>query len=64
VTEAAYAVLEDSGVLDLEQRVLAYIYAHGGAVKLMATVDDIGRLLGEVRKSTKGLHDYYCEGPE
>ncbi|KAG1654245.1 hypothetical protein FOA52_005800 [Chlamydomonas sp. UWO 241] len=49
VTAAAHAVLEDSGVLDLEQRVLAYIYAHGGAVKLMATVDDIGRLLGEVR---------------
>ena len=45
MSQAANAVLADSGILDLEQQVLAFLYAHGGAVKMLATCDDIGRLL-------------------
>lgn len=29
----------------LSAQVLAFLYAHGGSVKLLATMDDIGRLL-------------------
>ncbi|GAX72603.1 hypothetical protein CEUSTIGMA_g59.t1 [Chlamydomonas eustigma] len=49
VMSAAHVLLQDSGITDLEQQVLAFLYSHGGAVKLLASVDDISRLLQEVK---------------
>ena len=43
--QACKAMLDSSGILEIEERVLNYLYAHRGSVKLMATVDDIARLL-------------------
>lgn len=46
---AATAMLEDSGILDLESKVLGFLFSHAGAVKLMAGLDDVVQLL-QVRK--------------
>lgn len=42
---AATAMLEDSGILDLESKVLGFLFSHAGAVKLMAGLDDVVQLL-------------------
>jgi len=46
---AAAALLADSGLLDLEAQVLGWLGAHAAGVKALAVVDDLGRLLGELR---------------
>jgi hypothetical protein len=38
-------MLASSGIVELEDRVLSFLYAHAGSVKLLATLDDLGRLL-------------------
>ncbi|KAI8470959.1 MAG: hypothetical protein J3K34DRAFT_458551 [Monoraphidium minutum] len=40
-------MLETSGVPELEERVLGFLYANSAGLKLMATIDDAGRLLAE-----------------
>ncbi|GLC43094.1 hypothetical protein PLESTB_000863800 [Pleodorina starrii] len=49
VRAAAGCLLEGSGILDLEGRVLTFLAAHAGSVKLLATADDLTRLLAQVR---------------
>lgn len=46
---AAAGLLEGSGVPELEERVLGFLCEAAAGVKLMATLDDTGRLLAEVR---------------
>lgn len=46
---AAAGLLEGSGVPELEERVLGFLCEAAAGVKLMATLDDMGRLLAEVR---------------
>ncbi|GIL70787.1 hypothetical protein Vretimale_3881 [Volvox reticuliferus] len=46
---AAGHVLEGSGILELESRVLSFLAAHAGSVKLLAAADDLTRLLAQVR---------------
>lgn len=48
VRQAAEGMLQESGILELEARVLSFLYAHSAAVKFLATVDDVVRLLQEV----------------
>lgn len=43
--EAAAEMLADSGVAELEARVLAFLYRHSGALRLLATIDDAAQLL-------------------
>jgi hypothetical protein len=38
-------MLNSSGILELEERVLSFLYSHAGALKHLATLDDVGRLL-------------------
>ena len=38
-------MLADSGVAELEARVLAFLYRHSGALRLLATIDDAAQLL-------------------
>ena len=47
--EAAAEVLAESGVAELEARVLAFLYRHSGALRLLATIDDSAQLLLQVR---------------
>lgn len=47
---AAAELLESSGLPELEQRVLGFLVEAAAGVKLMATLDDVGRLLTEVRR--------------
>ncbi|EFJ51098.1 hypothetical protein VOLCADRAFT_103740 [Volvox carteri f. nagariensis] len=49
VRAAAGCLLEGSGILELESRVLTFLAAHAGSVKLLATADDLTRLLAQVR---------------
>eukprot|EP00798_Chlamydomonas_sp_ICE-L_P018264 gene18264-24718_t len=53
---AAYAMLDNSGIEDLEQQVLAFLYAHGGNIKLMALVDDAARLLHGISNVATSCH--------
>ena len=46
---AAEEMLADSGLAELEQTVLAFLYAHSGSLKLLALLDDIVRMLQQVR---------------
>lgn len=46
---AAEEMLADSGVAELEQTVLAFLHAHSGSLKLLALLDDIVRMLQQVR---------------
>jgi hypothetical protein len=46
---AAAGLLGGSGVPELEERVLGYLCEAAAGVKLVATLDDTGRLLAEVR---------------
>ena len=52
---AAREMLEASGVPELEARVLSFLYDHAAVVKLVATLDDMKRLLTEVRGWDSGL---------
>ncbi len=45
VRAAAADMLECSGIVELEERVLSFLYAHSAGLKLLATMDDVGRLL-------------------
>ena len=47
--QAAEEMLADSGLAELEETVLAFLYAHSGSVKLLALTDDIVRMLQQVR---------------
>lgn len=47
--EAAAEVLAESGVAELEARVLAFLYRHSGALRLLATIDDAAQLLLQAR---------------
>jgi len=49
VTAAAQELLAESGVPQLEERVLGFLFSHAAVVKLLATVDDLQRLIGQVR---------------
>ena len=51
---AAGEMLQESGLPELERRVLGFLCAHSGALKLAATLDDAQRLLHQVPLS--GLH--------
>ena len=46
--QAAEEMLTDSGVAELEERVLAFLYAHSGSLKLLALLDDAVRMLSQV----------------
>ena len=46
---AAEEMLTDSGLADLEETVLAFLYAHSGSLKLLSLLDDIVRMLQQVR---------------
>ena len=46
--QAAEEMLAESGVAELENRVLAFLYAHSGSVKLLALLDDAVRMLSQV----------------
>ena len=46
---AAEEMLTDSGLAELEETVLAFLYAHSGSLKLLALLDDIVRMLQQVR---------------
>ncbi|KXZ53106.1 hypothetical protein GPECTOR_8g96 [Gonium pectorale] len=56
IRSAAGCLLEGSGILDLEGRVLTFLAAHAGSVKLLATADDTARLLAEVRNVALACH--------
>ncbi len=47
--QAAEEMLTDSGLAELEERVLAFLYAHSGSLKLLALLDDVVRMLSQVR---------------
>jgi hypothetical protein len=56
---AAAGLLDGSGVPELEERVLGFLCEAAAGVKLMATLDDTGRLLAEVRGVTlRGGHHH------
>ncbi|KAF5828209.1 hypothetical protein DUNSADRAFT_18021 [Dunaliella salina] len=61
---AAHALLEDSGVPELEAQVLAHLYNHSGSVKQLALVDDLGRLLAEVRNMSASCAGALSAGAE
>ena len=42
-------MLAESGVTALEARVLAFLYRHSGALRLLATIDDAAQLLLQAR---------------
>lgn len=44
----AEEMLEDSGLLALEQRIFAFLYGHSAPLKLLSLVDDCQRLLHQV----------------
>ena len=46
--QAAEEMLTDSGVAELEEMVLAFLYAHSGGLKLLALLDDTVRMLSQV----------------
>ena len=46
--QAAEEMLTDSGLAELEGRVLGFLYAHSGSLKLLALLDDIVRMLSQV----------------
>jgi tRNA U34 5-carboxymethylaminomethyl modifying GTPase MnmE/TrmE len=48
---AALDMCEDSGMQEVEQRVFGFLYSHAGALKLMAIVDDVGRMLNQMANS-------------
>ena len=48
--EAAEAMLRDSGMLELEQRVLQFLVSNAAAIKLESILDDAQRLLHTVSK--------------
>lgn len=41
----ATEMLQDSGLLALEDRIFSYLYGHSAPLKLLATADDASRLL-------------------
>ena len=64
---AAAGLLEGSGVPELEERVLGFLCEAAAGVKLMATLDDTGRLLAEVGRSAAFQQfSFYkiCEHPQ
>jgi len=46
--QAAEEMLTDSGLAELEERVLAFLYAHSGSLELLALLDDVVRMLSQV----------------
>ena len=46
--QAAEEMLAESGVAQLESRVLAFLYAHSGSLKMLALLDDTVRMLSQV----------------
>lgn len=53
---AAGDMLEGSGVPELEQAVLGFLFEAAAGVKLVAVLDDMGRLLTEVCVANKASH--------
>lgn len=51
---AAEDMLQGSGVPELEERVLGFLFEAAAGVKLMAVLDDAGRLLTEVGGEVRG----------
>ncbi|DBA78877.1 hypothetical protein WJX77_008617 [Trebouxia sp. C0004] len=47
--QAAEEMLTDSGLAELEERVLAFLYAHSGSLKLLALLDDVVRMLSQIK---------------
>ncbi len=41
-------MLQDSGLHELEERVLGFLYNNSGSLKLLSTLDDVQRLLHQV----------------
>ena len=52
---AAEEMLTECGLAELEETVLAFLYAHSGSLKLLALLDDLVRMLQQVR-----FHDCLC----
>jgi hypothetical protein len=49
VKAAAEDMLQGSGVPELEERVLGFLFEAAAGLKLVAILDDMGRLMNEVR---------------
>ena len=41
-------MLQESGLHELEERVLGFLYNNSGSLKLLSTLDDVQRLLHQV----------------
>ena len=48
VADAAREFLEVSGIQQLEERVLSFLFSHSGILQMLATVDDTTRMLQQV----------------
>lgn len=48
VVDAAREFLEVSGIQQLEERVLSFLFSHSGILQMLATVDDTTRMLQQV----------------
>ncbi len=46
--QAAREMLQESGLQELEQRVLGFLCINSGSLKLLSTLDDAQRLLNQV----------------
>lgn len=57
---AAKEMLADSGLEELEQRVLGFLYSHSGNLKLLSVLDDASRLLHQV--GVPICSDWFCGG--
>lgn len=56
VKSAAADMLQGSGVPELEERVLGFLFESAAGLKLMAILDDMGRLMNEVGGQWGELH--------
>ena len=54
VMDAAREFLEISGIQQLEERVLSFLFSHSGILKMLATLDDSTRMLHQVRALQAG----------
>lgn len=48
--DAAQEFLEVSGIQQLEERVLSFLFSHSGILKMLATLDDTARMLHQVSR--------------
>ncbi len=48
IMDAAQEFLEVSGIQQLEEHVLSFLFSHSGVLKMLATLDDTSRMLHQV----------------